>query len=418
MKRFINIVCMGLMLASGVTVAADKHMHTHKHATVESLAQRCADTSRVPSIDCARAPSATFDAKGDVWVAWAFAGHVYVSHSTDKGRSFGTPVAVNRIPEPVSARGENRTKVVVDKAGRIFVSWTTPLQKRFTGHIRFSRSLDGGRSFAEPITVNDNLEITSHRFDAMGLNAKGDLYIAWLDKRDRLRAEREGKPYRGAAIYYALSSNHGESFNKNKKILDNTCECCRVAMAIDTDQLPVVIWRNIYGENTRDHALVKFIATDTPGDAVRVSYDEWQVDACPHHGPAIDVDSEGRYHAVWFNNAPQRHGLFYAHSEDQGKSFPNPLSFGDYERTASHPDVLSANDRVYLAWREFDGKVHNIRLMSAPVGTDNWTAARTVATSSGDADYPFLLHHDKEIYLAWRTESEGFRISRMEDVHS
>ena len=41
--------------------------------------------------------------------------------------------------------------------GRIFVSWTTPLEKRFTGHVRFSVSNDNGKHFSDPIIVNDNL---------------------------------------------------------------------------------------------------------------------------------------------------------------------------------------------------------------------------------------------------------------------
>ena len=370
----------------------------------------CADPSRSPTLKCGLAPSATFDNSGRLWVAWAFAGHVYVNHSDDMGKIFSPPVVVNRIPEAISARGENRPKIAVDGDGRIFISWTMPLQKKYTGHVRFSRSLDGGEHFSDPITVNDNLEVTGHRFEAMSINEQGDIYLAWLDKRDRLKAKREGKEYSGAALYYALSDDHGASFHPNVKILDNTCECCRVVMDMDVDQLPVVMWRNIYGKNTRDHALVKFVEKNKAGKPVRSSYDYWKIDACPHHGPAISIPDDGVYHMVWFDNADRRHGLFYAQTRDQAQSFSKPVNFGKYEATASHPHVLSLGQKVYVVWHEFDGKQGTIHLMRSFNSGKSWDKSEVIAKTAGESDYPFLLANGGSVYLYWQTQNEGFRL--------
>lgn len=404
--RILRTMALVLLVLPAMVMAAEQHMHHQPGTTVNP----CADAARPPELNCGLAPSASFDSRGRLWVAWAFTGHVYVSQSDDQGKSFAVPVAVNRTPEAISARGENRPKIVLDRQGRVFVSWTTPLEKRFTGHVRFSRSLDGGKSFSDPITVNDHLEITGHRFDALGVNERGDIYMAWLDKRDREKAQREGAEYRGAALYTALSQDHGETFEKNVKVVDHSCECCRVAMAMDSDQLPVILWRNIYGQNTRDHSLVKFTDSNRPGEPLRVSYDEWQIDACPHHGPALSVPRDGRYHATWFNNAPQRHGLFYAHSSDGGRSFSTPISVGNYELSASHPDVLATGQQVYLVWREYDGTRSTVRMMHSADRGESWGEARDVAHTQGEADYPFLLNDGKSVYLAWKTTTEGFRV--------
>ncbi|MDP2156061.1 MAG: sialidase family protein, partial [Sulfuricella sp.] len=248
-----------------------------------------------------------FDQDGRLWLARVEKGYLYVSHSADKGKNFGAPVKVNSVPENIASDGENRPKIVVAKNGHIYVAYTTSLEKPFSGHIRFSRSLDGGRSFSEPITVNDNREVISHRFEAMGVNDRGEITLAWLDKRDLSAAERKRKKYIGAAVYYAVSKNGGASFEPNRKAADHACECCRVAMAMDKDDVPVIFWRHIYGKNVRDHALLRLDGKSQP---VRVSRDNWEVDACPHHGPAISIGADGVYHLAWFNNAPQRHGLF------------------------------------------------------------------------------------------------------------
>jgi hypothetical protein len=373
----------------------------------------CADTSQPASLDCASAASARFDQHGRLWVAWSFAGHVYVNHSDDKGKSYSPPVSVNRIPEAVSAKGENRPKII-PASGKIFVSWTTPLQKRFSGHIRFSVSADGGEHFSDPLTVNDNLDITGHRFDAMSVNEEGEVFIAWLDKRDRLQARQQGKYYHGAALYYSWSQDGGKTFQPNQKIIDHSCECCRVVMDIDHKQLPVILWRNIYGKNTRDHALVEFANKNTLKPVQRISFDQWQIDACPHHGPDMDIANNHDIHLTWFNNAPQRHGLFYARRNTDG-SLSAAISIGDYQAAASHPNVISVDDHVWLVWKQFDGKQNSIWLQRSETNGDDWSDAKKIAVTDADADYPFLIRDKNRVYLQWQTKKEGFQLIEVTD---
>mgnify|MGYP003344883948 CR=1 FL=1 len=40
-----------------------------------------------------------------------------------------------------------------------------------------------------------------------------------------------GRSYRGAALYYAVSSDAGATFAGDFKAADHTCECCRIALA-------------------------------------------------------------------------------------------------------------------------------------------------------------------------------------------
>ncbi len=373
----------------------------------------CADISQPASLNCAPAPSARFDDNGRLWLAWSHAGHVYVNYSDDKGKSFSSPVSVNRIPEAISAKGENRPKII-PADGKIFVSWTTPLEKRFTGHVRFSVSDDHGEHFSEPIIVNDNLDITGHRFEAIAANQKGEVFMAWLDKRDRLQARQQGKDYHGAALYYSWSEDGGKTFQPNQKIVDHSCECCRVIMDTDHNQLPVILWRNIYGKNTRDHSLVTFTEKNTPAKVQRVSFDQWQVDACPHHGPDMDIASNHDIHMTWFNNAPQRHGLFYARRNTDG-SLTEAISVGDYKAAASHPNVISVGQHVWLVWKQFDGKQASIWLQRSENNGDSWSAAKKLAVTDAEADHPFLIRDKDQVFLQWQTKNEGFQLLQLSD---
>ena len=373
----------------------------------------CTDISQPASLNCAPAPSARFDQNGRLWLAWSHAGHVYVNYSDDKGKSYSAPVIVNRIPEAISARGENRPKIV-PADGKIFVSWTMPLEKRFTGHVRFSVSNDNGEHFSDPIIVNDNLDITGHRFDAMSVNENGEIFIAWLDKRDRLRAERQGNKYHGAALYYSWSQDGGKTFQPNLKINDHSCECCRVVMDMDHRQLPVLLWRHLYGPNTRDHSLVTFKKKDTADQIERVSFDQWKIDACPHHGPDMDISDNQDIHLAWFDNAPDRHGLFYARRNTDG-SLTEAINIGDYKSAASHPNVISVGEHVWLVWKQFDGKQASVWLQRSESNGTHWDAAKIISATDADADYPFLIRDKDKVYLQWQTRNEGYQLIELSD---
>lgn len=346
------------------------------------------------------------DAQGRLWRAEARAGQVWVSHSDDRGRSFSAPVAVNAVPEKVAADGENRPKIVVGPERQVYVSWTQSLDKPYTGHVRFARSLDGGKTFSAPVIVNDDRNVISHRFESLLLDGQGRIHLVWLDKRDAAAAQARGKQYAGAALYHAVSGDGGQSFGVNRRLADNSCECCRVASALDVDGVPLVFWRHIFGSNERDHALLKL---DTQAEPVRVSHDRWKIDACPHHGPALAVAPDGARHLAWFNNAPARHGLFYARMEADGRMAP-PLSFGNYAAQAAHPSVAVAGETLALAWKEFDGARASVWVMASADGGRSWQAPRRLADTAGPSDHPQLVTDRGGVHLSWNTAQEGYRL--------
>ena len=408
-KFFIVLTCLLLVTATNSSLAS-KSAKSMSHGKSAVVADVCADATQPASLRCARAPSAVFDNNNRLWVAWAMAGHVYVNYSDDLGKTFSTPVAVNRKPEAISARGENRPKIVVRTVGKksnIYVSWTKPLKKRFTGHIRFSYSNDGGEHFSQPVIVNDDLSVTGHRFEALAINEQGHIYLSWLDKRDRDKVRKAGGKYHGAAVYYTWSDDGGKTFKPNTKVIDHSCECCRVVMKMD-QQLPVILWRNIYGKNTRDHSLVKFSESNQPGKIERVSFDNWQVDACPHHGPDMSITDNGVYHLTWFNNAPERHGLFYTRRHSDGR-YDSAINFGDYKSSASHPNVLHVGEEVWLVWKQFDGKQESAWLQHSNDSGISWNKPVQLSVAK-NSDYPFLLSNNDQVFVQWHTVDNGFQL--------
>ncbi len=374
---------------------------THKHDAAKPI-----DRNAMWRKSLARAPTAAtaaFDARGRLWLATVEDGHVVLRHSNDMGKTFSVLVRVNPASERIAADGENRPKLAFGKHGEVYVSWTQSLDVPFAGHVRFAYSRDGGATFSPPVTVNDDRAPISHRFDALIVDGTGRVHLLWLDKRDRQKA---GEMYAGIALYHAVSDDGGTTFSPNRKLADHTCECCRIAVALDADGVPVAAWRQVYGKNERDHALMRLDGRSTPR---RLSHEQWALDACPHHGPALAIGPDGVRHAAWFSGAPQQQGLFYARSID-GTAFTTPLPFGDNDAQAGHPAMLSLGRVVFLAWKEFDGKNTVIRLMRSNDGGATWPAPTTLANTAATSDHPQLIAHGRRGWLGWNTAREGFRL--------
>lgn len=379
-------------------------------ATSISAANDCNATnpSNPASIHCGDAPSATFDDNGRLWTAFVQDQHVYVSHSDDLGKSYSTPVAVNPVQEDAEHNGENRPKIIVDADSNIFISWTKKTSPRFTGEIRFSRSNDGGKTFEAPRTINDDGLFAGHRFESLYLTESGHLYLTWIDKRDLEASIKRGEDYAGAAIYYAVSTDQGASFSENYRVANNSCECCRIAIAPRGTENIAILWRQIFGVTTRDHA----IAILTPGGKThemgRASYDEWQIDACPHHGPTmIQSGRTGDYHMSWFTNGDLHQGIYYArYSFDEGQ--PQHVFQVDGKAGAGHPYLAEYAETLYLVWKGFDGQNTNLSLIKSMDDGVSWTDPEILHTTSQGSDHPFVVSHNDGLYLSWHTQGLGY----------
>lgn len=359
-----------------------------------------------PAVQPARptlAVGASLDAEGRLWLARVENQKLWVSRSDDGGRSFSVPVAVSSEPEAIAADAENRPKIAVARDGTVLLSWTQSLPAKYSGNVRFARSTDGGRHFSRPVTVNDDGRMTSHRFDSLAIDGTGGVALMWLDARERDAARESGRDFAGVSVYFARSADNGAHFAPNRKLVDHTCECCRTALTW-TAEGPVGMWRNLYGRNTRDFALANL---DT-GEASRATDDEWQIDACPHHGGSLAVDARGTRHMVWFTQGKTRQGLFYRKVAGDRASPPMPL--GDPAAQAGHASVAAAGDMVLIAWREFDGRAYVAHAMHSTDAGASWSAPRQVATASGAADYPLPLTDGRRALIVWNSAAEGLRV--------
>lgn len=398
MKTMMRLALGAVLSVAPWLAHAQHHEMGSAHSAVHSLPDKPKPVIAV---------SAVFDPQGRLWLARVENQHLFVAHSDDNGAHFSVPVQVTSTPETIAADGENRPKIAVGANGVVLLSWTQALPKNYTGNIRFARSVDGGQSFSAPITLNDDGRITSHRFDSLVIDGKGRVAVAWLDARDRDAAGEKGGAYAGVSVYTAQSNDNGVHFSANRRLAEHTCECCRVATTWSNGD-PVVFWRNLYGTNTRDFAFAKL----DDGAVRRATDDDWQIDACPHHGGGVAADGRGALHLVWFTNGKTRQGLFYRRIAGMNESLP--LAFGNAAAQAGHPAVAAAGDLVILTWREFNGNAYVAYAQRSVDGGTTWRAPVRLAETAGIADYPLPLIDGTRAWLVWNTAAEGLRVLPVE----
>lgn len=355
--------------------------------------------------------SATFAPNGRLWVVSVQGEHVVVRHSDDAGHTLSAPVIVNARPEPISASGENRPKIALGPQGDIYVSWTEPLAKPYTGRIRFARSLDGGKHFSAPITVHHDHAVITHRFGSMAVDAKGHILIAWIDKRDMEAAKAHGKPYLGAAVYYAWSDHRGASFAPEKKLADHSCECCRIAVAPTPDGGVGVFWRAVYGDNIRDHAYAELRHGQPAPAAKRATFTQWQIAGCPHQGPGLAVASDGTRYGVWFSAAGGKPTIWYGQLDPGHR--PRHLQAMAHAG-AAHADIAVEGRNVWVVWNQISADGMTLMRRVSHDGGSHFGAAKAVLHTAGAAGSPQLLHDHRQIYVAWNT-SAGFHLAPLSE---
>lgn len=349
--------------------------------------------------------SAAFDADGRLWVVNVHDGHVQLRHSDDLGKTLSLAVDVNKQAETIYAGGENRPKIAFGPPGTIYVTWSHPLKGPWTGYVRFARSTDNGRHFSKPMTVHHDLAKITHRFDALAVAGNGDIVVAWIDKRDLEQAKKAGKTYAGAAVYYARSSDGGRSFAREKKLTDHSCECCRIALARTPDGDIALFFRDIRGDSIRDHAFAVLHADGSASPVQRATFSNWQIAACPHQGPGLAIGADGIRHAVWYE-AGHGPAIWYGQL-DPGHPPQHKRRIGG--AGASHADVATQGDTVWVVWNQVDAKGYRLMLRTSHDHGDHFDPPRTLATSQDAVYSPQLLLHDGHAHVAWNT-SDGFRL--------
>lgn len=237
------------------------------------------------------------------------------------------------------------------RGNMVYIAWAkmpaVPVaDKPFANELRLSRSLDSGQTFLPSAPINDDGEPVLHSFDSIRIDREGAIHVAWIDARGSKK---------NPGTYVSRSTDHGMTFDKNKKIDDDTCVCCRTSVAIADDGTLYVAWRKVFGEVRETVVARSFDGGLTFSEPVIVGNDKWVYPSCPHGPASLGIDHEGRVYVVWYTEGEdETPAVYIAYSNDRGQTFSPKYQLNRSKGTfPDHPQLaVDGHGRVVAVWEE------------------------------------------------------------------
>ena len=404
-----------LLLVTGLGSAFAQHHDAHQSSQRVSTSEP-ATPCKEPTLNCARAATPYFAPDGSLWVVWAANGVIAVARSTNMGTKFEPTIEIAKHGTFLDTGPDARPQLVGNKAGDMTIAYAFFKDKKWNAQVNLSTSVDQGRTFSTPVAVTT--DPASQRFASLTVDPKGQLFVAWIDKRLVAQAKNEGKKALGGSIAFAWSGDMGKTFSPATIAQTDSCECCRIGVSLTPQGLPVMIYRAIFNDKVRDHATQLVLNETQTAPAERVARDNWETDSCPHHGPSITVSSLGTYHAAWFTEGSARSGSFYARSTDAGQHYSAPQTIGNPKAQPARPYLLAQNQTIWMVWKEFDGRRAVIYLKRSTDDGVSWSKPKQIAETVGYSDHPLLIEKKSLVYLSWLTAAQGYRLIPLDTDHS
>jgi hypothetical protein len=344
-----------------------------------------------------------------VWAATGTSGtDIYLATSDDGGARFGPPVRVNDVDADATANGEQPPRVAVHGPD-VSVLWVS--KRGATAVIRSASSSDGGKTFAAARTITPAGVTGARGWESATISDAGVVHAAWLDGRNAAQSHAQHAP--GAAHHHGggdmrqdifHATWHGTDAPVEGLVATNVCFCCKTAIVTRGDDV-FVAWRHLFDGGVRDIAIAR--STDggrTFSAPVRVSPDNWKIDACPDDGPALALAPDGRLHVVWptlVNDSDKpRVGIFHAVSADGGRTFsPRERVDGTRGTDPAHPRmIVDDSGEPVFAWDELTAGRRQVALRRGPEPVQ-------VISTERAGSYPAIAAAGEQLVVAWTDQS-------------
>ena len=299
-------------------------------------------------------PSVRIDDEGRISLAWVEEDKdvrtVLYARTEQPEGPIGTPVKVNQSTEAPYMRQEAPALAVV--GDQVFLTWalTHPklaTDKPFSNELRLSRSKNGGKTFLPSILVNDDEQVIGHSFDSIHVAPDGVIHLAWIDGRENKKE---------SGTFVTRSTDHGRSVEKNLKLDENTCVCCRTSMTSGPDGVLYVAWRKVLPGELRETVVARSVdGGQTFTAPVIVGHDKWVFPGCPHRPASIGTDRLGRLYVVWYTEGvDETPAVFLSYSDDRGDTFSPKQKLNVSTGTfPDHPQMaVDPEGRIVIVWEE------------------------------------------------------------------
>ncbi len=307
--------------------------------------------------DTQQAPDIAIDGAGRVHLAWAsVTGEneqaAFLASSSAGLEDFSSPKAVAQSAIAFRSQGNGKKGYairmaphVVAQGNGIHLTWSEAVPDGSTVRMVLVNSMDDCATFSEPVCVHSHPQARP-TFTALAIGTQGQIACSWLDGR-----ALNQHPY--AAVRPTGQSTFLPEFKLPGGQDDQgVCPCCPTAATFAPDGTLFVAFRNLV-DGFRDLAIVRL----RPGDEqfegpFAVMPPAWQIDGCPHDGPALAV-ADGYLHAAWMDAHTGTQRVYYGRAALHDMQFDVQPLHAEGQGTQGNPKLYAdARGVIHAVWEE------------------------------------------------------------------
>lgn len=334
-----------------------------------------------------------------VWQDNSFTGNernyeIYLKRSTDGGASFDKDI-INLS----NNTGLSDDVQLAITGSNIYVVWTDDT----TGNreILFTKSIDGGDTFSEPVNLSNN---SGDSYNSEIAAAGNNVYVVWNDYNSP-----EGK---GGGMLLGKSIDGGDTFSQPNNLSNNTKDSYPKIATDGNSSNVFIVWNNetvndkvggVFFTNSSDNATTFSEVAKLNGDK---SFGEPQITAMYNSSR----DSSDVY-IVWDSYDPpkNRSDIFFTKSTDHGTGFSYPTTLTqDASGISRDVGILVSGGKIYIAWEGNSSGNYEIVLIKSLDYGNTFSNAENLSNNSEESLCPQMtLSNDGILYLVWEDGASG-----------
>jgi hypothetical protein len=321
-----------------------------------------------------------------VWTQLTDAGtyDIFFARSLDGGGEY------EKEKKLATASGEAPYPKLVVSGNATYVVWNQ-LTVDGTHEIFFTRSLDGGAGFNEPINISNNIgDSLNPQISAFN----GSVNIVWGDDSNG-----------NSEVLIAKSTTNGNSFEKAVNISNNPGESLNPQIFTSRGRTSVVWEDSTSGNGSNNDILF------TRGNASTGGFDK-PINVSNNPGQSLTptvAASGANIYVAWRDSSQGNNEIFLSRSTNNGATFGNFTNLSNTTGDSTGQSLAASNTNVYIVWSDkSQGNGDIIYIKSNNYGA-TFEKTKNLSNNQEESVIPRIsLIGDRE-YILWRDETVASR---------
>ncbi len=296
----------------------------------------------------------------------------------------------------------------------LYAVWTEDTTSTARDDVLFFMSTDCGDNFSPPVLLNSTPGEKVRENPSVGVDPLGSkIYVVWVEKAVILNPPGE--------VFFTQGDANGENFSPPVMLSEAGSDNFNPALTVDGSGTVYAGWRvnsddeklqnlKMRKKRTNDAAFSEIIAVTTEGNV------------SAQHSLSMASLGDGKVYFAWiFDSATTGRDVYFAKTEDGGRSFTSPKRVDDVEGNvaANNPSIaVDPSGNPYIVWVDGprNGGPREIRLVKSTDGGSTFGPSIVVndppplgANSvQNDRENPSIaIDQAGNIGIAWKDRREG-----------